>query len=359
MEISKIIDKSHFKTFDHVKEAVKKQLPDATDKEIREVIKTKVKDSFVNKKKIKPLMIKIFSRTPNTWFHDLLENPKNAEPKYFHLFIGTNTRYAVAYPLNSKSANAVMSTLKQFVETYKPKKLTSDQEAAFTEKSVLEYLKSHNVAIQTTSQHSTLGIIDRMILTLRNMNRPTESSKSQSHDDKYKTFTEERMKQLLEIYNNTYHSSIKTTPREMFENIELENEYINRMIDLADERKKIKDFEIPTDTFVRYILPRHDGITKKRYQYSPEKYKIAGKEGNHYILMAADGTVMNKPRFLIRVCTENENDKMKFAETIPGKWSGKIIRVIEEVGNNKVRVAFQMPNGEEYIDVIPKSYLRK
>ena len=35
--------------------------------------------------------------------------------------------------------------------------------------------------------------------------------------------------------------------------------------------------------------------------------------------MAADGTVMNKPRFLIRVCTENENDKMKFAETIPNK----------------------------------------
>ena len=49
---------------------------------------------------------------------------------------------------------------------------------------------------------------------------------------------------------------------------------------------------------------------------------------------------------------------MKFAETIPGKWTGKIIRVIEEVGNNKVRVAFELPDGSEYIDVIPKSYLR-
>ena len=83
MEISKIIDISHFKTFDHVKKHVKKQLPDATDKEIREVIKNKVKDSFVNKKKIKPLMIKIFSRTPNTWFHDLFENPKKAAPIIF------------------------------------------------------------------------------------------------------------------------------------------------------------------------------------------------------------------------------------------------------------------------------------
>ena len=75
--------------------------------------------------------------------------------------------------------------------------------------------------------------------------------------------------------------------------------------------------------------------------------------------MAADETELNKPLFLIRVCTENKNDKMKFAETIPNKWTGKIIRVIEEVGNNKVRVAFQMPDGSEYIDVIPKSYLRK
>ena len=121
-----------------------------------------------------------------------------------------------------------MSTLKQFVESCKPKKLTSDKEAAFTEKSVLEYLKSHNVTIQTTSQYSTLGIIDRLTLTLRNMNRPTESSKSQSNDDKYRTFTEERMKQLLEIYNNTYHSAIKTSPREMKENPELEKEYIFR-----------------------------------------------------------------------------------------------------------------------------------
>ena len=50
---------------------------------------------------------------------------------------------------------------------------------------------------------------------------------------------------------------------------------------------------------------------------------------------------------------------MKFAETIPNKNAGKIKRVIEELPNNKVRVAFEMPNGEEYVDIIPKSYLKK
>ena len=48
---------------------------------------------------------------------------------------------------------------------------------------------------------------------------------------------------------------------------------------------------------------------------------------------------------------------MKFAETIPGAWSGMIKRVIEDVGINHVRVAFEMPNGDEYLDVVPRSFL--
>ena len=75
--------------------------------------------------------------------------------------------------------------------------------------------------------------------------------------------------------------------------------------------------------------------------------------------MAADGNVMTKPRFLLRICSENENEKMKIASTIPGKWSGQIKRVIEELPNNKVRVAFEMLDGTEYVDIIPKSYLKK
>ena len=167
------------------------------------------------------------------------------------------------------------------------------------------------------------------------------------------------MQKLIQIYNNTFHSSIKCTPNEMKENPGLEKEYIFRCLEEAEEQKQTNNFEIPLGTYVRYILPRHDGKTKKRYQYSPEKYLITGKQGNHYVLMAEDGTVMNKPRFLIRVCSDNEHEKMKFASTIPGKWSGQIQRVIEDVGKNKVRVAFLMPNGEEHIDVIPRSYLTR
>ena len=63
-------------------------------------------------------------------------------------------------------------------------------------------------------------------------------------------------------------------------------------------------------------------------------------------------------RFLIKICDDNENEKMKFVSTIPNKWTGKIKRLIEEVSKNKVKVAFELPYGEKYIGIISKSYLR-
>jgi hypothetical protein len=49
---------------------------------------------------------------------------------------------------------------------------------------------------------------------------------------------------------------------------------------------------------------------------------------------------------------------MKFAETFPGRYTGVIDRIIENVGRKHVKVAFRMPDGSDYIDIVPKSYLK-
>ena len=166
------------------------------------------------------------------------------------------------------------------------------------------------------------------------------------------------MQKLIDIYNNTYHSSIKMSPRDMHENPELEKEYVFKMIREKEKRIGLNDFELVPGDLVRYILPRSDGLTKKRFRYSREYYKIDSRNGNMYNLIASDGTVVVKPRFLLRKSLPNEISGMKFTDTIIGKNSGMIERVIENVGDNKVRIMFVIPNGEEYEDVIPKSYLR-
>jgi hypothetical protein len=42
--IDRIIDKSHFKTFDKVRDHVKRELPEVTDDEIKDVIAERVKE---------------------------------------------------------------------------------------------------------------------------------------------------------------------------------------------------------------------------------------------------------------------------------------------------------------------------
>ena len=72
-----------------------------------------------------------------------------------------------------------------------------------------------SLRIITEQRHSALGIIDRFIRTLRDMNIPTVKSEHQSTHEKYRDFSVKRMNKLLEIYNNTVHSSTNHTPAEM------------------------------------------------------------------------------------------------------------------------------------------------
>ena len=124
-EINNIIDKSHFKTFDHVENSVRKQYPDVKNKTIKKVISNRLHDKFIKQRKIEPYYVKIFSSQTNTWFHDLLDNGKDVDPRYWHIFIGTNNHYAVALPLNSRNQESIHSTLSQFISQYHPSKLTS------------------------------------------------------------------------------------------------------------------------------------------------------------------------------------------------------------------------------------------
>ena len=347
------------------------------------------KNIRIRKKQIKPFMIKIFSNSLNTWFHDLYDNSgrvldynlSDHEPRYWHIFIGTNNRYAVALPLNDKKASSIHKTLSEFINKYHPSKLTSDEESAFLERNNIELLKSNNVKMLTVSDknHTTLSIIDRFIRTLRDMNIPSEISKHQSIDDKYTFITPYRMTKFLNTYNNKVHSSIGCTPKEMFNNPKLEKEYIFRCIEQSEKQKRIKNLVLPIGAKVHYILPRNNGtpclglkahglsvpLMKKRYQVSKEYYIIDDRKGNMYTLMASDGTVITKPRHQILLCkkpqtaSSYEHEKDKFARTIPGKWNGDVKQIIEYYPKtNKYKVEFEVPGEKTYIDIIPASYLR-
>ena len=356
--VNEIVDELRFRSFDKVYATVKNELPNVRKKEVRKVLMMRKKDKRLRRNQIKPYQIKIFSRSLNTWFMDLLDNGKENEPRYWFVFIGTNNRYGVALPLNSKNAEDVRDALNIFISEFSPAKLTSDQEKAFMEKRNIELMKDHNILLQTVPErnHSSLSLIDRFIRTLRDMNRVVDGEiDKQSTDEEFKSFSVEKMDELIDIYNNTYHSAIKCTPKEMFDNEELEKEYIFNCMDKHEKQKRIEDFELKENEFVRYVIDK-DPLKKKRYNVSNESYRIVGKEGKHYILEAADGTTMIKPRYkLVRA----DVNKYQQAKTIDGAWNGVIKEIISfDKRNNRYKVKFDDGNNGEYIDNIPVSYLR-
>ena len=102
-------------------------------------------------------------------------------------------------------------------------------------------------------------------------------------------------------------------------------------------------------------------MSKKRYQYSHECYKIESVRGNMYTLIARDGTVMNLPRFKIMLCQKDgkKPSNIKWADTIPGTWNGEVKEILSfNERTRKYKVVFSVPGKEDYIDEIPVSYLR-
>jgi len=345
--INKIIDETGFRHINKFKDAVKKKFPDISVKKLKEIFNERTKDPKVNMKKYKPMMIKIFSSSTDTWFHDIFDNRSKGIPKYYHIFIGTNNRYAVAYPIEDKSAITLLnSSYKPFVEKFKPVKITSDDDYSLLAENVLQYLKSKNVRVQKVidKNHSTLGIIDRFIRTLRDMHG-NSSSKSININPK-------QMEKYINTYNNSYHRSINCTPKEMFDNPALEEAYIFSNLKKRDEQRQMNDFELKEGEFVKYLLPKRH-FEKVRFRYSPESYSICGRDGNNYILMAKDGTTITKPRY--QLIKANNAPK---ANTIQGVNKGVIKKVIGDAGKNKVKVLFELPDGGTYEDAIPKSYIR-
>ena len=361
-EINDFIDKLHFRTFNHVQKKVKEKFPNLKDDKLKEIVDKRLKDKFIKIRKITPYYVKIFSTRPNCWFHDLMDNGRGNEPRYWHIFLGTNNHYAVALPLDNKQAASIRKTLTEFVNKFHPVKLTSDEEAGFIEKNNLKFLTDNHVKIHiiTEQNHSSLGTIDRFIRTLRDMNIPTEKKDKQSHDPKYQTFTPKRMEKLLEIYNSTYHSRINCSPKEMLNNPDLEKEYIFDQLDKKDKQEKIKDFHLQKGAFVRYIIPRANG-RRKRFQISRECYKIEEIKGNMYTLIARDGTVKNLPRFKIMLCSKDgtKPSNCKWADTIPGAWNG-VVKEIKSFNERtrKYKVVFSVPGQPDYEDEVPETYLR-
>ena len=262
-ELKRFIQKLHLRTFNKIYPHVKEKYPDTTAEQVKDIIKSFVKDpKHLDQRKF---YNKIFSDHLHAWMCDLLDNSGQTPdytskadkelhettketPLYFIIFININTRFAVAYPLYHKTNETILDKIKQFLSIHKCSSLTSDKESAFVSSEISNYLKSKNVSqyIVLDGNHTSLAIMDSFIRHLRDMNITNEKSK-------YRNFSTHRMARLIDIYNNTVHSSTNMKPVDMENDENAERQYI--AFNLI-RRSKMKNHDIPEGHYVRVVFDK-------------------------------------------------------------------------------------------------------
>ena len=356
-DVNNYIDKLRFRTFKKVAPNVFRRFPNIDKKTLREIIARRIHDIRTTLSHNRIYQVKIFSKHKDSWYTDLYDNLAGNTPRYWQIFINVNTRYAVAYPLQDKSSNSIHENLVKFVNDYHPHKITSDEEAGLVTKRNMEFLDSNtcSVFIVQERSHSTLGIIDRFIRTIRDMNTAQMKPINEQNTDKQFTYiSTDKMEKLLSSYNTTVHSSTKLTPEEMMNNPQLEEDYIKKCLERQNQQYGIKDFKLNIGDYVRYITDR-DKFGKRRYNVSRESYKVEDMLGNIYTLIARDGTTRNLPRW--RLIKVNPNEVKRIGKTL-GTDKGIVEEVLNKVSDNRVNVRFKMPDGSTYTKVINISELR-
>lgn len=289
-----------------------------------------------DKKIEKPKYLPIYSKTMNSYQMDILIQSKSKK-NCFLIIINVNTRKAYAFEMLAKSSSEVLKSLKKFVSSNSNiSSITSDQDSAFLSKEILEYLKSNNIDYWTTSDnnHNILGIINRFMKTIRDLNSERD-------------FTNERIQELINEYNDSPHKGINNeTPNSM--NNDKELEYIDNKNN-ETELANIKSFKI--GDLVRIILEKNV-IGKKRSNLSNESYIIDGKDRNMYIIKAKDGSVDLCPAYKLVKC----DSRYKVADTIKNGKRGVIENILSY---NSKKDSYKVKYDEGTVDNIPARNLRE
>ena len=348
-EIRKAHKYSMFKSTKKALPIVKQLLPGLNNDELIKKVLNKDNENSGDKRKYStgtnPNRVfghPIFSSSPNCWFHDLLDNGKTSHPRYWHIFIGVNNHYAVAYGINDKKAPTIENTLRKFAEEYKPYKLTSDEGREFFNNLNTSFLEEQHIKFRRINakyfNHAGLGIIDRFCKTIRMMNHRLLIADKDKYDDtesQREPISYDNMDKILNTYNNSYHSRIKMTPYEMFKNPNKEKDYIfehleyrsghydydiyNEREDYRERRKhkrltreefernkerKNKKRQLNLGDWVYYILPK-DNFNKRRSNISEGIYKVVGFDGFKVQIRADDGTHRLVDRQYLKKCNSD------------------------------------------------------
>lgn len=229
--------------------------------------------------------------------------------------ININTRYLFARPMNimntvitkeTKTAQAFIRALSDMIDfdnLYAEKLIGDAEKAFFSEEANIVYhdfpqpikyqmVRRQTVGKHTEPLHSSLGIIDRVIRTIRDMAYLMNVTK----------ITPKVMEEIVWQYNNSPHKTLskyagfEVTPKMVHEDEDLEEFIVRRIIQENYEIMSRKDWSLVKGTNVKVYNPK-DTMMKRRRVVQPGEHFVVGYENGLYRVRDSNNNEQLVPRY--------------------------------------------------------------
>ena len=221
--------------------------------------------STINKFPRQKVIVNHINEIHSTDLVDMSQYSKmNKGYKYIFTNIDVFSKIAYAFPLKTKTIKEIKSCFQKIFKNNKPKYIWSDKEPAFLSKEIQIFFKDNNVKIYHTNSHLKAVVIERFNRSLREL-MMKEFVKNNN------TVWYNILPNLIKIYNNRYHSTIKMKPIQVNKSNE---KYIKENIYSYNKTSKIPKFKI--NDLVRISLKRRPVFDKasSNIKWSEELFKI-------------------------------------------------------------------------------------
>jgi len=248
--------------------------PSITLKQVNDWYKTKLDIQQHVEQKSSYDDFRIASNNPNSWQMDLAF----WEGKSILTAININSRLGFAKLLSNKRADTVLRGIKELVDAYKVDVLTTDNGKEFLNRKATTYLKSKKITHfnNEPGDHATMGKIERFNRTIKmrliRMQQP---------------ITENLVKSVIKNYNNTWHSSIKSTPNQSKGQVMTDDLTHNREV-----MERVEN-ELSIGASVLYRLDKGT-FDKENARWSKTIYEIIGLDGYRVQIRSKNGHTLYK-----------------------------------------------------------------
>jgi len=269
---------------------IAKKSLNASTKEINEFLKNQ-EINQINKKPTKHSNLKITALPRSFQIDIMMFYPIGQGFKNVLLIVDIPSRKAWAYVISTSSGENILVAYKKFIsEVGQINSVEGDNQFSF--KAFQEYNKENNIKIDTSiakdehiSQGNKLGIIDRLVRTLKEMIDRYRISVSKQ------TSFSTILDKVIITYNSQPHRTIKTTPNEMYNDIN--KQIFNFEKDKEYNRNVLDKNNISIGAEAR-ILETKDKLEKGSQKFSLDVYKLVGREGNRFMVENAEGEKLRR-----------------------------------------------------------------